>query len=84
MIDRDHFTLIFKGDIGRFKDNPLMAQLIPYGQPIAAGRGHAFDEAEVLRDALDRIQAVLAPADDAKHVETVGRAREIALAALNQ
>jgi hypothetical protein len=78
MMDRDHFTLVFQGDIGRYKENPLMAQLIPYGQPIAAGRGHAFDEADVLRDALDRIQAILAPVDDARHVETVGRAREIA------
>jgi len=36
-----------------------------------------------LRKALNRIQEVLLPADDADHVETVGRAREIALATLN-
>jgi hypothetical protein len=40
-------------------------------------------EANGLRQALNRIQAVLLPIDDADHVETVGRAREIALSALN-
>lgn len=83
MIDRDHFTLVFKGDIGKFKTNPMNAET-PYGRPLAAGRGNAFDETEVLRDALNRIQDVLKPLDHGKYTETVGRAREIALAALNQ
>lgn len=42
-----------------------------------------FDEVVRLRKALNRIQEVLLPDDDADHVETVGRAREIALATLN-
>lgn len=57
-IDRDYFTLIFQGDIGKFKDNPLMAEMIPYGRPVASGRGHAFNEADVLLDALERIESV--------------------------
>jgi hypothetical protein len=82
-IDRDHFTLVFQGDIGKFKASPMVVDT-PYGRPIAAGRGCAFDEMEVLRDALERIQDALWPIDDAKHVDTVGKAREIALMALNQ
>jgi len=37
-----------------------------------------------LRTALNRIQEVLRPIDNAKYSLTVGRAREIALAALNR
>ena len=40
-------------------------------------------ENQRLRSALVRIQTVLLPIDDARHSLTVGRAREIALAALN-
>lgn len=40
-------------------------------------------ENTLLRSALNRIQSVLAPIDNAQHALTVGRAREIALAALN-
>lgn len=40
-------------------------------------------ENKQLRSALNRIQAILAPLDDARHSLTVGRAREIALAAMN-
>jgi hypothetical protein len=57
MLDRDHFTLIFKGDIGRFKQSPMVTDT-PYGRPIAAGRGNSFDEADVLIDALERIEAI--------------------------
>lgn len=81
-IDRDYFTLVFQGDIGKFKHSPMTTDT-PYGRPVAAGRGDAFEETDVLRDALDRIQDILKEHDDAGHVETVGRAREIALAALN-
>ena len=40
-------------------------------------------ENQRLRAALNRIQDVLRSLDNAKHSLTVGRAREIALAALN-
>lgn len=42
------------------------------------------DENTRLREALARIERILQPADCAENVETVGRAREIAIAALNQ
>ncbi len=50
MIDREYFTLVFKGDIGRFKKNPMLTET-PFGRPVAAGRGNAFEEADALREA---------------------------------
>lgn len=40
-------------------------------------------ENERLRAALARVERTLQPIDDSEHVETAGRAREIAIAALN-
>lgn len=52
MTDRDHFTLVFKGDIGQFKLNPMNTET-PFGRPEAAGRGDAFEECEILRERLE-------------------------------
>jgi hypothetical protein len=42
-INREHFTLVFKGDIGKFEKNPMNTET-PFGKPVAAGRGDAFEE----------------------------------------
>jgi len=52
MIDREYFTVVFKGDIGKFKTNPLHMKTA-FGEVVAAGRGNAFEEAEVLRELCD-------------------------------
>lgn len=51
MIDREFFTLVFKGDIGKFKTSPMNMET-PFGRPIAAGRGDAFEECDQLREKL--------------------------------
>lgn len=51
---------------------------------VSGMRAEIMRENQRLRNALNRIQSVLSPIDDAKHSLTVGRAREIALAALNR
>lgn len=53
-INREYFTLVFKGDIGKFKNNPMNTTTI-YGIPEAAGRGDAFDDVERMREALEEI-----------------------------
>lgn len=53
MIDRKYFTLVFEGDIGKFKLNPLNTET-PFGRPVAAGRGDAFEECDKLREQLER------------------------------
>jgi hypothetical protein len=55
MIDREHFTLVFKGDISKFKLNPLNTET-PFGRPEAAGRGDAFEECNVLRERLEYME----------------------------
>ena len=55
MINRDYFTLVFQGDIGKFKNNPLKTET-PYGVPISVARGHSFEEADMLIDAVERIE----------------------------
>lgn len=42
-INREHFTLVFKGDIGKFEKNPMNTET-PFGKPKAAGRGDSFEE----------------------------------------
>lgn len=54
MINREYFTLVFEGDIGKFKKNPLNTDT-PFGRPVAAGRGDAFEESDKLREQLERI-----------------------------
>lgn len=53
MIDREYFTLVFKGDIGKLKLNPMNTETV-FGRPVAAGRGNAFDEADNLREQIAR------------------------------
>lgn len=55
-----------------------------YESELQAQFGPLHREIKTMREALNRIQAVLAPADNSENVETVGRAREIALVALNR
>ena len=47
----EYFTLVFKGDIGKFKQNPMVTDT-PFGRPVAAGRGDAFEEADRLRSMI--------------------------------
>lgn len=51
--DRKFFTLVFQGDIGKFKRNPMNTKT-EFGTPVAAGRGNAFADADELREQLDR------------------------------
>lgn len=51
---RDYFTVVFKGDIGKFKTNPMLMKT-DFGEVAAAGRGDAFAEADLLREALEQI-----------------------------
>ena len=50
--DYQYFTLVFKGDIGKLEKNPLGTDT-PWGRPVAAGRGDAFEEMDELRALLD-------------------------------
>lgn len=47
--DYKYFTLVFEGDIGKLKVSPMNTKT-PFGKPVAAGRGDAFDEIERLRE----------------------------------
>ena len=58
MIDREYFTLVFKGDIGKFKLNPMNTET-PFGRPEGAGRGDAFDECEGLRERVETLEGAL-------------------------
>lgn len=58
MIDREYFTLVFKGDIGKFKFNPMNTETV-FGRPEAAGRGNAFEECEDLREENERFRRAL-------------------------
>ena len=51
MIDREHFSLVFKGDIGKFERNPMNTET-PFGRTVAAGRGDAFA-------ARDRLESMI-------------------------
>ncbi len=59
----------------------MSGDIPPKGHPTLAMR--AAEEIERLRAALNRIQDGLRSSDNAQNADTVGRAREIALAALN-
>jgi hypothetical protein len=56
--NREYFTLVFKGDIGKFKLNPLNTETV-FGRPEAAGRGDAFEECENLREENERLRKAL-------------------------
>jgi|GEM_PF-4218315 len=57
----DRFTVVFDGDIRKFKGNPLKAET-PFGTPSAAGIGDAFQETDDLRDRLTEAEAALSQA----------------------
>ena len=48
------FTLVFEGDIRRFKMNPLATET-PWGIPYAAGMGDAFEQ-------IDQLEATISSA----------------------
>ena len=63
------FTLVFEGDITRFRSNPLQTET-PFGRPVAMGIGDAFAETDALREtqealveALDDLLQALSPHD---------------------
>jgi hypothetical protein len=58
MIDREYFTLVFKGDIGKFQLNPMNTETV-FGRPEAAGRGNSFEECEALRERIDVLTKAL-------------------------
>lgn len=53
-VNREYFTLVFKGDIGKFALNPMNTET-PFGRPVAAGRGDAFEESDRMRSAIEDI-----------------------------
>ena len=59
-LDKTHFTLVFEGDIGKFERNPLRTET-PFGVPIVAGRGNAFEE-------VDRITEIVNKWTDSGHI----------------
>jgi hypothetical protein len=56
----DCFTLVFKGKISSFNKNPFLTET-PFGTPYAAGIGNAFEEADKLREKLERLKEGRAP-----------------------
>jgi len=56
---RKFFTLVFEGDITKFKGNPLKTET-PFGVPVAAGLGNAFDELENIHEIEDAAQNLIA------------------------
>lgn len=54
MVDRiAAFTLVFEGDIRQFKMNPLTTET-PWGIPYAVSMGDILEEADELREKLER------------------------------
>ena len=51
-----YFTLVFKGDIRAFKGNPLKTET-PFGVPVAAGVGDAFQQINELEEKIDDINS---------------------------
>lgn len=62
-----NFTLVFAGDIRTFKLNPLTTET-PFGVAHTAGVGDAFEECDVLRAALEKL--------DPDYEDTLARVRE--------
>lgn len=46
---KQHFTMVFEGDIGKFEKNPLLTDT-PFGRPVTIGRGDAFAERDDYED----------------------------------
>jgi hypothetical protein len=54
MSDEDkYFTLVFKGNIRKFKHNPLRTKT-QFGVPVAAGVGDAFAKIDQLEEEIGR------------------------------
>lgn len=49
--DKKFFTVVFEGDIGSFKDNPLKV-VTPFGTPLIIARGNALDDLDRLKDEI--------------------------------
>lgn len=41
----EYFTIVFRGDITKLPFNPMKAQTV-FGEVVASGMGHAFDDVE--------------------------------------
>lgn len=54
------FTLVFEGDIRNFKANPLNTET-PWGIPYAVSMGDALEEADDLREALEKAERASKP-----------------------
>jgi hypothetical protein len=52
METKQYFTLVFEGEIRKFDGNPLRTET-PFGVPVAAGIGNAFETIDRLELALD-------------------------------
>lgn len=48
-MEREYFTLVFRGDLRKFKGNPLKTET-PFGVPIAASLGDALVELNKLTE----------------------------------
>lgn len=57
------FTLIFRGDLTKFRSNPFHVDT-PFGRPIACGLGSAFDEVEDKLAAVESFEAFAAKVAD--------------------
>lgn len=51
----ESFTLVFEGDIRKFKMNPLATET-PWGIPYAVSIGDALEEGDKLREELERLK----------------------------
>ena len=54
----DKFTIIFKGDIRKFRENPLTIAS-PFGEVFSVWVGDAYDEVEDLRAENEKLRAAL-------------------------
>ena len=52
------FTLVFEGDIRRFKMNPLTTET-PWGIPYAVSLGDITEEADELREQLEKLEQTI-------------------------
>ena len=50
-----YFTLVFEGDIRKFKANPLRTET-PFGVPFACGVGNAFEELDAANEKLEALE----------------------------
>jgi len=51
---KEFFTLVFQGDLRKFKANPHMTDT-PFGRAVASGVGDAFAEIDDLTDQLNQL-----------------------------